>query len=1589
MKNIVFGEGYTNNLDDEKMETEINTGGMLKMNTKKLLMFGMILLGIFVMANSASAATINQTTWVISPSFQNNTVQNGANVFFNLTYGAGLIANESITNVNITLPSGFSFVSGSNGTTVAGASFSNTTNTLVWTLTAGGLLNGSGTVAAGFQFNATISVSGDSSVSFVMNSTNTSGSIYGNSTTITVDNLDFSRAMFTTQDTIDVYFANNNISSADYTKFVSNASKWVATAASVDTVNPKLVHLTVANLSSADQLAGTTNDLNISAGAAIDLRTGFNNTLETSGAAVARSLIPGFYTKSSAGSRYGYGVDSAETNRSLIKNAANNISLTMNSGAFPSASYKIQGMNSSGSWVDIIGCQPFLVSSTSNIAMDSAITSSTNLSVNTTDYRVGAYIYNVTGCTGTYQLLEMNLWTEIYTIEIDTSSITVGSNKNLTIYVKNQTGVRISPYTYVNISGASGLSPYTQQVLSTGSFISLTPEYAGNITVMTVNDNSGNLVEPSGKLGDTRKIAVNPATLASSQIVLTSTPANIYKYFNTNVTINVTLLNQTITGFNTYKNNITYNVTLTAGTLNVSNSSVGQTVNITTGFFAFTNDNNTLENFNGTKVGTGNVSISVNVLLDVNRDGVWDYNTTNSAAGTVRDAGAINIISITPSTRTIFGGVPNTVTFDVQNQTANIIPFNATLTSTTYFYNGSTTTAITTISAENTSGGQVTFTITPEQNGTIAVSITSGGLTAATDSLNVTGAIVARSLISPALGTKLTYNDSYTFQIAVRRADGANDPTATINITSGVGYSIKGTSGNLTGINASGAIYQFTLKPTATGYLNLTVIGSDGYNATFINAYEVEFQKGYTILPTYAGAAVTTLTAGLNNTINITIRNISNNALQGGNLTITYYNASSTQLSTGSVGIVTNFTTITTVVPATASTALFAVSNTSASTSGNLSLSVAVPTISVSNVLIMNSTSVLVNKNNPSNLVVINNTVINLTFTLGASYAEGLVISLYQINTSNGLAGLLATNTSATVVQLTSTVIGDTLTTWAGLNASAVYVLINNSNGVGWNLLNITVAEPTITTDKLSVPLTLNSTVIINVSAYSLGVAGLNVTVKNSTNSTLASNITGSNGVTQLVIAPSSTDTLYIWINGVRTTKTMSATSTLAVTYSPSTVYTDTPLILYVRPYGSTTDLVADSYLSIQAPGAIGSTLYPATNGIYTISSPLEGVYKVTAEKTSWTTSASVYITVLSTATRTNFANVTPSVTSITVNVSSSFTVTVTNSTSPVDSVTVALSGAGVSTSATTNASGIASFSGITATSTGTITVTASKTGYNNMTATITVSGLSSFTSVTANPTSIYTSTPTGITVTVLPALESVNVSLSGAGVSISALTNASGIAAFTNVNATSAGTITVTASKTGYNSISTTITAISLGASNLTVTASPSSITLGDVNVTVTITVINATSSENVSNANVSISGAGITTASALTVNGTATFTTVTPTSEGTITVTVTKSGYNDKAESIAVVTTTTTTTTTSTTSTSTTSTTTTSTTTTSTTTTSTTTTTLPACKGDANNDGIVSDFELLNYIDSWAKGEVGDFDLLAAIDSWANGHC
>jgi hypothetical protein len=184
--------------------------------------------------------------------------------------------------------------------------------------------------------------------------------------------------------------------------------------------------------------------------------------------------------------------------------------------------------------------------------------------------------------------------------------------------------------------------------------------------------------------------------------------------------------------------------------------------------------------------------------------------------------------------------------------------------------------------------------------------------------------------------------------------------------------------------------------------------------------------------------------------------------------------------------------------------------------------------------------------------------------------------------------------------------------------------------------------------------------------------------------------------------------------------------------------------------------------------------------------------------------------------------------TSVTAGTATNVTFTVTSSGSPINGVTVNLSGVASGTGIT-NSSGIVIIS-VNATGEGTITATASNTGYTNGSTTITANAPSvPVLSVLANPTSVTAGTATNMTFTVTSSGSPINgatVNLSGVA-SGTSTTNSSGIATI-SVNATGAGTITATASKTSYASGSTTIIATA-GACTVDISANKLSTLLGD----------------------------------------------------------------------------------------------------------------------------------------------------------------
>jgi len=196
---------------------------------------------------------------------------------------------------------------------------------------------------------------------------------------------------------------------------------------------------------------------------------------------------------------------------------------------------------------------------------------------------------------------------------------------------------------------------------------------------------------------------------------------------------------------------------------------------------------------------------------------------------------------------------------------------------------------------------------------------------------------------------------------------------------------------------------------------------------------------------------------------------------------------------------------------------------------------------------------------------------------------------------------------------------------------------------------------------------------------------------------------------------------------------------------------------------------------------------------------------------------------------------------------------------------------------------------------TGTITVSASKTGFVSGSSTITSTGTQSL-SVSSSTSSTTASTPTFVTFTVKSGnsfISEATVTLTGAA-NGNGVTNQNGIAII-QVNSNGVGTITATASRTGFTAGSTTFSAV--GQQTLSVSAYPSNIT-NDVATFVTFTV--KSGSNPVSGTTVSVYGGGITTDGMTNTAGQVTLQ-LTASGTGTINVAARKDGYSEGVMTLA----------------------------------------------------------------------------------------
>ncbi|HLF53622.1 MAG TPA: hypothetical protein VI544_00405, partial [Candidatus Nanoarchaeia archaeon] len=127
-----------------------------------------------IVAFSIVISSIVLASHVITPSSFN--INEDVSNLFNITVNnSDTLAAANITEVNITLPSSFTFITGTNGTDAGGHAFTNTSTILTWSNSSALVMH---LTLNRFWFNATASTPGDYNVT--VTTTNSSGSSSSN-----------------------------------------------------------------------------------------------------------------------------------------------------------------------------------------------------------------------------------------------------------------------------------------------------------------------------------------------------------------------------------------------------------------------------------------------------------------------------------------------------------------------------------------------------------------------------------------------------------------------------------------------------------------------------------------------------------------------------------------------------------------------------------------------------------------------------------------------------------------------------------------------------------------------------------------------------------------------------------------------------------------------------------------------------------------------------------------------------------------------------------------------------------------------------------------------------------------------------------------------------------------------------------------------------------------------------------------------------------------------------------------------------------------------------------------------------------------
>jgi hypothetical protein len=743
--------------------------------------------------------------------------------------------------------------------------------------------------------------------------------------------------------------------------------------------------------------------------------------------------------------------------------------------------------------------------------------------------------------------LSVGAWTSMLAPDVNPTTLTVATASTTAYNITDQTGATTSGYI--------GFSPATQlndssPLATSDSPRSLMPVYAGsmNFYVSNAAGSQAAIINAGGAIVNNKTVTVG-AMFNTTAVAFGSTPATIYKNFQTNVTVNLSALASSIAGWGTAPaintSAINYSITVSAG--GYSNATTG-TGNMSAGSFVFAASG---LRFNSAQVGAGNVNVSVRVKLDVNNDGTWDYDTIAANRGIAVDADPLILVSMTPSNKIMSVSTntaqDNNLAYSFLNSMDQPADFTLTISNTMsspiYYCNntGDGCSDLLVVSAGSSaniasSAGAVDLNVYPEQKGSFNVSISSNedDYTLATDTITVTGAIVNRTAISPALGATLIYGQTYQFSIPVKKTPNANDFAANISVrdtkSNGANFSVDANYLNANSSNSNGALYLFSVTPADLfigDTLSIDVIGLNG-SAYFRNAYTIDYPADYTLdeLPC-------TLEAGFRNNFEVSVSD-GDDPVTTGNLTVTYLDSEMETIGSPNVTELSGATTeITLDIPANAEHASFiVVDDLNHKQSEETIIDVSEPTMAFAGIELRNDT-LLAGMSAPSNLVMIRTLAANLTFNVSAGCIMTPQVYFEEIG---GTVSVTGGTVTIPLSESEITTYMDTFDDYSDLTDSTLTLILEDEPENEAEMLNITVAEPTINVDPNSVMVNMSTSVDVEVSAYGTGIPNLNITLDNIFNGT-----TDADGIATILVNATEVDSLPVYINTYETTESLEA----------------------------------------------------------------------------------------------------------------------------------------------------------------------------------------------------------------------------------------------------------------------------------------------------------------------------------------------------------------------------------------------------------------------------------------------------------------